>query len=161
MNSCNNGLKTEMISRLDEGSLLNEGDLEKHNIKAIWGNKVGSTWLTVNGDSILVKRKTTMEGKVWWWDCRYRRNSRCPFTMKTSIIEDTDEETRSNQVKSTQEDPLPPKILEMTDPEEHTCSQNWLDVKEQEFRNQIKKAMKTEFKTPCKVGRTAKRAIKT
>ena len=30
----------------------------------------------------------------------------------------------------------------------HTCSQNWLDVKEQEFRNQIKKAMKTEFKTP-------------
>ena len=49
----------------DEGSLLNEGDLKKHNIKAMWGNKVGSIWLTVNGDSILVKRKTTLEGKVW------------------------------------------------------------------------------------------------
>ena len=110
----------------------------------IWGNQVGSTWLTVNDNNILARRKTTVEGQVWWWDCCYRRNSRCPFTMKTSIMEDKDEETSSSQVQNTQEDPLPHQILEMTDHEEHPCSQNWLDVKEQEFRNHIKKAKKTD-----------------
>ena len=69
----------------DRSYLVHQDDLLDHNIEAIPGSKVGSTWYVLDDTYILYKIDTSVDGSEVFFKCSRRRHGRYPFKATITI----------------------------------------------------------------------------
>ena len=89
------------------------------------GSQHGSTWLVLDEQWLLLpsgREASCADDTVFYWECRFRRekNTRCPFRLVT-------------KGKDGQH-----KIIQMSDVNQHTCSQDYTHICDLTFRNKVK-----------------------
>ena len=57
----------------EEEYLVSEGDLGRHKVRTIQGNKKTSTWLVVDEQYIMHRNDESPDGKFHYWECSHRR----------------------------------------------------------------------------------------
>ena len=113
---------------------INADLVDNHKAETIPGKKDGSVWLVVDDEFICIKNDISESGTVVWWECRYRRNQGCPFKM-TTRIEDEEDESGVPKLDGRH------SIIDMMDPNMHTCGQRMEDVLNDKFKGVLKNKM--------------------
>ena len=113
-------------------------ELEEHCVEIIPGKKEGTIWLIVDSNYICVKNDESESGSVFWWECRYRRNTGCPFKMTTRALDEDEHGVVDRNGKHS--------ILVMMEPKTHCCGQNEVDILNEKFKLLIKEKMKDSIK---------------
>ena len=70
---------------------LDDADMASHTIELMPGSKEGVIWSVLNGSFIQILNTVSVGGETYWWECRFRKSSRCRFKM-TSKVDDDDEQ---------------------------------------------------------------------
>ena len=100
------------------------------NLETISGNKKDSVWLVINNQYICVKNDASVSGSMFYWECKTRRITGCPFKLQTEV----DSEGKHS-------------IVYMYSIDRHTCHQDSMDVYEQKFRNIVKGQMALDYRS--------------
>ena len=108
-----------------------------HTIELMPSSKEGVIWSILNGSFISILNSVSIDGETYWWECRYRKSSRCSFRM-TSRVEDDDEEKDEVERKH--------EIVWMMDPDIHIFGQDKVDVIVTKFKADVVNEMKVNFK---------------
>ena len=108
--------------------MLEEASFGDHVFELINGEKNDSVWLIVNDEKFLVKNKSFANNNVVW-ECRFERSMGCRFKMETGL--DDNDNIYINWMYNTRV---------------HTCTQDGIDVWVHKFKNEVKCAMKQDFR---------------
>ena len=112
---------------LDENELsflVQNAEFDEMNLETISGNKKDSVWLVINNQYICVKNDASVSGSMFYWECKTRRITGCPFKLQTEV----DSEGKHSI-------------------DRHTCHQDSMDVYEQKFRNIVKGQMALDYRS--------------
>ena len=110
--------------------LVENAEFDEMNLEIISGNKKDSVWIVINNQYICVKNDESLSGSSFYWECRTRRITGCPFKLQTEV----DSEGKHS-------------IVYMYSMDRHTCYQDSIDVYEQKFRNAVKGQMALDYRS--------------
>ena len=65
--------------------LVENAEFDEMNLEIISGNKKDSAWLVINNQYICVKNDESLSGSSFYWECRTRRITGCPFKLQTEV----------------------------------------------------------------------------
>ena len=104
--------------------LVSSEEIVNHNIEVLNGDKKNSVWLLVDDHYICHMKQKGEDGTQFFWECKQRRVSKCPYKISTRLTVGG-----------------PHEIEWMYSADRHTCYQDPVDALRQKFRSAIKTAL--------------------
>ena len=130
---CNSdGEEDQEISEEEEQEepsfLVSNEDISSNKIEVLNGDKKNSVWLLVDDHYICHMKQKGEDGTQYFWECKQRRVSKCPYKISTRLTVGG-----------------PHEIEYMYSADRHTCYQDPVDALRQKFRSAIKTALSNDI----------------
>ena len=121
------------IEEVDE-----EVDVTEHTIELMEGKTKDVIWCILDNNFIHLVNTKSVDERTFWWECRFRKLSKCQFRMETKVREE--DENKDDELAKKHE------IVWMMNPETHSCGQEEVDILVAKFRSKVKHQMTEKFK---------------